>query len=141
MATVRVTLNQAGLDRMLRQPGGLVHRNVVDRVLRATHALATVAAPVDTGFLRNDTSIEIKAGPGSMHGALTYHAHYAIFVLKGTGMHGPRAALIEPKTAEYMVFRGRDGSLVYAKTTKGQRAQPFLQNAFRAASPWPVTIH
>lgn len=141
MAGDRVTLNQAGLDRMLRQPGGLVYDNVVERVLRTTHAIATVTAPVDKGFLRNDTSIDIKSGPGSMHGSLTYHAHYAIFVLKGTGLHGPRAALIEPRTAAYMVFVGRDGERVYAKTTKGQRAQPFLQNAFRAASPWPVTIH
>ncbi len=141
MAEVRVSLNQGALDRLLRRPGGPVYDNVVNRVLRLTDALATAGAPVDTGFLRNNRSIEITAGPGSLVGSLTYHAHYALFVMRGTGIFGPRGAPIVPKTATYLVFRGRDGGLVYAKSVKGQRAQPFLAEAFRAASPWPVTIH
>lgn len=139
MASVRVSLHQGALDRLLRRPGGPVYDNVVNRVLRMTDALATASAPVDTGFLRNNRSIDIDAGPGSMVGTLTYHAHYATFVMRGTGIFGPHSTPIVPKRAQYLVFRGRDGALVYAKSVKGQRKQPFLLNAFRAASPWPVT--
>jgi hypothetical protein len=138
---VRVTLHQGALDRLLRRPGGPVYDNVVAGTLLKTRAIATVTAPTDTGFLKNNTSPEIDAGAGSMHGSLIYHAFYAIFVMKGTGLHGPTHSLIHPKFAEHMVFRGRDGSLVVTRTTKGQRAQPFLRDAFIAASPWPVTLH
>lgn len=126
---------------MLRRPGGPVYDNVVSRVIRGTDALATATAPRDTGFLANNRSISIDAGPGSLVGSLTYHAHYALFVMRGTGIFGPTGTPIVPKTATYMVFRGRDGALVYAKSVKGQRAQPFLAEAFRAACPWPVIIH
>lgn len=141
MVEVFVTLNQGALDRLLRRPGGPVYDNVVSRVIRGTDALATASSPVDTGFLRNNRSISIDVGPGSLVGSLTYHAHYALFVMRGTGIYGPSGTPIVPKTAAYLVFRGRDGGLVYAKSVKGQRAQPFLAEAFRAACPWPVTIH
>ena len=141
MAEVITTLRQGALDRLLRRPGGPVYDNVVSGPLRRTDAFATATAPADTGFLRNNRSIEIDAGPGSLKGSLTYHAHYALFVMRGTGIFGPRGAPITPKTANYLVFRGRDGAMVYAKSVRGQRAQPFLAEAFRAACPWPVTIH
>lgn len=124
----------------MTRPGGPIDRTVREPLER-TAAIATVTAPVDKGFLRNNRSIDVDTGTGSAKGTLTYHAPYAIFVLKGTGVYGPTGAPIRPKTAQYLVFRGRDGGLVYAKQVKGQPAQPFLQNAFRAASPWPVTIH
>jgi hypothetical protein len=122
------------------KPGGPVDK-AVREPLEQTAAIATGTAPVDTGFLRNNRSIDIDVSGTHAKGTLTYHAPYAIFVLKGTGVHGPTGTPIRPKTSQYMVFRGRDGRLVYAKETQGQSAQPFLQNAFRAASPWPVTIH
>ena len=118
-----------------------MYDNVVSGPLHRTDALATATAPVDTGFLRNNRSIQIDAGPSSLVGALTYHAHYALFVMRGTGIYGPTGQPITPKTANYLVFRGRDGATVYAKSVRGQRAQPFLAEAFRAACPWPVTIH
>ena len=134
-------MNHAALDRLLRRPGGPVYDNVVSGTLRKTDALATATAPVDTGFLRNNRSTSIDAGPSSLRGALTYHANYAAAVMKGTGIYGPSGSPIVPTSAQYLVFRGRDGRLVYAKEVKGQRAQPFLAEAFKAASPWPVTIH
>lgn len=118
-----------------------MYDKVVSGPLHRTDALATATAPVDTGFLRNNRSIDIDAGPGSLKGSLTYHAHYALAVMKGTGIYGPKGVPIVPDTAQYLVFRGRDGGLVYARSVKGQPAQPFLANAFRAACPWPVTIH
>lgn len=140
MATVSVSLNQGALDRLLRRPGGPVYDKVVAGTLNKTAAIATATAPTITGFLKNNRSIDIHAGPGSLNGSLVYHAFYAKFVMKGTGLFGPTHSLIHPKFAQHMVFRGRDGNLVVARTTKGQRAQPFLRNAFILASPWPVTV-
>lgn len=140
MVTVHVSLNQSALDRLLRRPGGPVYDNVVNRTLVLTEALATASAPTETGFMKNNRSKEITAGSGSLKGSLTYHADYTLFVVRGTGIYGPRATPIRPKNGQYLVFRGRDGALVYAREVKGQRAQPFLQEAFRAACPWPVNI-
>jgi hypothetical protein len=138
---VVVTLNHANLDRLLKLPGGPVYDTVVSGTLEKTAVIATVTAPVETGFLRNNRSIDIHASAGSLRGTLAYNAPYALYVLKGTGIYGPRGAPITPKRGKYLVFRGRDGGLVYARSVKGQHAQPFLQDAFRAACPWPVTIH
>lgn len=141
MAEVRVWLRQGALDRLLRRPGGPVYDNVVNRVLTTTEAFATATAPTDTGFMKNDRTKNIDAGRGSLKGRLTYHAFYTMWVLGGTGIYGPRNTPITPKNGEFLVFRGRDGGLVYARSVKGQHAQPFLQEAFRAACPWPVTFH
>ena len=126
----------------MNRPGGPVDR-AVREPLEATAAIVTGTAPVDTGFLRNNRSIDVNRGASSAKGTLTYHAPYAIFVLRGTGIYGPHGTPIKPRTAEYLVFRWpRVGpGLFYAKQVRGQRRQPFLQNAFRAASPWPVTTH
>lgn len=140
MASVSAHVDRGRLAAFMNKPGGPVDR-AVRQPLEATAALGTATAPVDTGFLRNNYSIDVDGGPGAAHGVLTYHAPYTQFVIKGTGIYGPRAAPITPKNGKYMVFRGRDGGLVYATETKGQRAQPFIQNAFRTACPWPVTIH
>lgn len=141
MVRVSVKLNQGALDRLLRLPGGPVYEKVVHEPLLATAAIATVTGPKDTGFLVNNRTIDILAGPGSLKGSLVYHAHYALFVMRGTGIYGPRGTPITPKTAKLLVFRGRDGGTVFAKSVKGQRAQPFLAEAFRTACPWPVTFH
>jgi hypothetical protein len=124
----------------MHKPGGPIDRCV--RIpLEETAAIAAGTGPVDTGFMLNDRTIEVVAGIGSAHGVLTYHAPYTQFVLRGTGIYGPSGTPIVPKTAQYLVFRGRDGGLVYAKEVRGQHAQPFLQEAFKVASPWPVRFH
>lgn len=140
MVSASAHVSKTALAAVLNRPGGAVDR-AVRQPLERTAALGTLSAPVDTGFLRNNYSIEVDGGPGAAHGVLTYHAPYAQFVLRGTGIFGPKASPIKPVNGKYMVFRGRDGSLVFATETKGQPAQPFLQDAFRAACPWPVTIH
>jgi hypothetical protein len=137
VADVDITYHKATEDFILRAPGGPVHRRV-DQVLSAAEAIATATSPVDTGFLRNNRSKTIEAGPDNLVGTLAYHAPYALAVMKGTGIYGPTGQPITPKNGQYLVFRGRDGGLVYAREVRGQRANPFLVNALKAASPWPV---
>ncbi|MCA1841581.1 MAG: HK97 gp10 family phage protein [Actinobacteria bacterium] len=140
MADVDITYHKAVEVHILRAPGGPVHRRV-DEVLSAVEAIATASAPVDTGYLRNNRTKAIHDEGTRLVGELTYHADYALAVMKGTGIYGPRARPITPKRGKYLVFRGRDGGLVYARSVRGQRANPFLVNALKAASPWPVNEH
>jgi hypothetical protein len=119
-----------------------VYDRVVGGTINKTEALATATAPSVTGFLKNNRSKDFDAGPGSLKGTLTYHAFYALWVMRGTGIYGPHGTPIVPVTSKYLVFRGKDGSTVFAKSVKGQTANQFLTEAFRAgAAPWPVTIH
>jgi hypothetical protein len=54
---------------------------------------------------------------------------YAKWVHNGTGLFGPRGKLIEPHTASFMVFT-RYGKNWRLATVKGQRPQPYLEQAF-----------
>lgn len=135
-------MNPAGLDRLLRRPGGPVYDRVVARTIERTEAIATATGPRITTFLVNNRSTDYDAGPSSLKGTLTYHSHYATAVMKGTGIYGPTGQPIRPKKGKYLVFTGADGNTVFARSVKGQQGNPFLANAFRAgAAPWPVTIH
>lgn len=137
MADVSIDYFKPAEFQILQAPGGPVHRKV-DQVLSATEAIATATAPVQLGFLRNNRTKSITGEGTRLVGQLTYHAPYALAVMKGTGIYGPRGVPITPKRGQYLVFRGRDGGLVYAREVRGQRANPFLVNALKAASPWPV---
>lgn len=140
MASVNVQLNHAAIDRYLRRPGGPVY-DKLQEVIHKTETIATVKAPVDTGLLRNSRTSSITDIGTALVGRITYHADYAIYVMKGTGLFGDNHSLIRPKHAKFMRFRLPDGTIVLARTTKGQRPQPFLVNALKAASPWPVIVH
>jgi hypothetical protein len=138
---VRIDVHQGAMFNLLRSPSGPVHRRV-SSVRRKTEAIAVANAPVgDTGNLRNERTSETRDETTRLVAEITFHAYYALFVMKGTGIYGPKGQPIRPKTAEYLVFRGRDGGLVYVKQVRGQRPNPFLVEALKTASPWPVIVH
>ena len=83
--------------------------------------------------------------PGSLtdHDALVVaHAGYARYVEEGTGLYGPHHQKIVPKNGKFLVFpakgkatlggrvkreyAGKPGSLVFARSVKGSKPQPFL---------------
>lgn len=141
MARVTVTMHHGAIEAFLRAPDGPVHREVSSK-LRKTEAIAVATAPVDEGRLKNARTSEVRDEGSRLVGRLEFLVDYAIFVIKGTGIFGPEGRPIRAKRGEYLVFRGRDGRLVYARQVKGQRPNPFLVNALKAgASPWPVTEH
>ena len=120
--------------QLLRSPSGPVRRKV-DSVRRETAAIATVTSPVDTGLLRNSQTQDTRDEVVRIVAEVVYHADYAKYVMKGT-----RTPIL-PKNGEFLVFRGRNGQLVYARSVRGQDANPFLVNALKAASPWPVRVN
>ncbi|MGX0480076.1 HK97 gp10 family phage protein [Staphylococcus pasteuri] len=82
--------------------------------------------PVDTGYLRESTSIDFK--DGGMTGVISIGSSYAIYVNYGTGIfaEGPGGSRAKKIPWSYI---GSDGKWY---TTKGQHAQPFWEPAIDA---------
>lgn len=135
MATVsvRLELNQRQINRMLRSPNGLVARNMRRRGRKVQrHAQRNVNSR--TGRLAG--SIQVRqimenGGPGvEVYTSL----HYAMWVHEGTGIYGPRGRPITARRpGGYLKFQGRYGGIVYTKSVRGQRPNPFLRDALRSA--------
>ena len=61
------------------------------------------------------------------------------WVHNGTGLYGPLKRLIRPRTAPFMVFQIR-GQQFRLKTVRGQRAQPYLDEAFDRAEATYIPV-
>lgn len=139
MANVRIEMHEDAIFRLLHSPAGPVHRKV-SSVLRKTEAIAVATAPVDSGRLKNDRTSGVADEGVRLRARLEFLVKYAIYNVKGTGLFGPRGRRITPKNGKVLAFR-IGGQLVFARSTKGQKPNPFLVNALKAASPWPVREH
>jgi hypothetical protein len=130
VATIRY--NQANIFRLLHSPAEGPHRKV-SSVTRKTLTIAKATVPVDTGRLKN-THVESVDDEGSrLRGRVAALADYALAVHNG---HKE----IVPVNANVLVFRV-GGRLVYAKRVKATKGQPWLVNALKTASPWPVVVN
>lgn len=124
-------LDQSEVYAMLHGPGGAVARDILRRAKRV-EGRAKRLAPVDTGRLRSSISTEMvsRDTPTARVGT---NVKYAPYVHNGTGIYGPRGAVIRSVQASVLVFTPRGGSTVFTRFSRGQRPQPFLQNALPAA--------
>lgn len=139
--SIRIDMHQAAIFELLHSPAGPVHRKV-SSVVRLTEAIAKATAPVDEGRLKNSHTGSVTDEGIRLVGRVEATAWYAALLARGTGIYGPRGRPIKPKKpGGFLVFRGRDGSLVFAREVKGVRPNPWLTNALKAASPWPVNVH
>lgn len=92
-------------------------------------------APVDSSALRDDIHYQIL-GLGTAHPELrvgnSEAIYYADYVTGGTGIFGPRKAMIFPRHGRVMVFTSSDtGTTTYAQRTQGQRPNPYHVRALR----------
>lgn len=123
------SLDRTRIERMLRLPGGMVYRNMERRV-RRVEAEAIRRAP---GSMKQGIRVSIQRGPGGEFRGVVRSTHPAsIFVIKGTGLHGPRNRRITPVRAKALRFV-LNGRVVFAKSVSGQRPNDFLTKALRAA--------
>lgn len=81
-------------------------------------------APFKTGNLQTDIQV-INVSSKSVTIGNTLKASYAKFVHGGTGLYGPKKAKIRAKKA-----RALKTPYGFKKSIKGQKANPYLKNAF-----------
>lgn len=81
-------------------------------------------APVKTRNLKRDIQV-INVSSKSVTIGNTLKASYAKFVHGGTGLYGPKKRKITPKKA-----RALKTPYGFKKSIKGQKANPYLENAF-----------
>lgn len=152
---IHVNINQRAVAAAMTGPNGPVVA-MVERVSRRVLNEARRRAPVDEGRLRASLQATVNVRGQLVVGRIGTDVDYAAYVMFGTGLYGPRKALIYPVSAKVMTWiprtggqgakRGgrktaRDTTRVFARYTRGQRPQPFLVAALEAVSPWPVSVH
>lgn len=127
----KVRINQTECDRILRAPGGPVHREVSQQT-RRVETLAKANAPVETGrgraSIAGNVAVKGKVIVGNVGSAMPYMRYQET----GTGPIFPRRAQalrFKPKGANFFVF---------AKKTRGVPATHWLSKALEQGSSWPV---
>lgn len=88
---------------------------------------------VDTGRLKNTHTESVTDEGVRLVGRVAATADYALAVHNG---HKE----IVPVNGNVLVFRV-NGRLVYAKRVKATKGRPWLVNALKTASPWPVVVN
>jgi len=92
---------------------------------------ARVYVPVDTGDLKE--SIQTKKIVGGY--SVGPDTPYDIYVEFGTGMQSQISPphYIYPIRAKFLSWIGKDGKRIFARRTKGAKAQPYLRPALDAS--------
>lgn len=145
MADVQVKLNPQEIKRQLTGPGGAVALDLLKRGRRVQNA-AQRLAPVDQGGLRASITTEVRGSGEDLLVRVGTALKYGIYVEKGTGIYAGKG-YITAKGGGLMRWPNKNNSgsgnrrysggktskFVYAKKVKGQKAQPFLEPALKAA--------
>ena len=85
-------------------------------------------APVSSGNLRRNIILDYKP----ISAIIFPRSKYAPFVNFGTGIFGPKKQYVRPKRAKVLAFK-KGGKMIYAKRTKGMRANPFVERTAKMA--------
>jgi hypothetical protein len=141
MTAVRVEIDDQGIHALLNDPDGPVGRDILRRTLKV-EARAVELCPVDEGRLRASIDHEVGRDRDGLYGRVGTNVNYALEVERGTGLFetnvpgvapsaskGRRITPVQAKALRFVV----DGDVVFAKSIKGMRPQPFLRPALRAA--------
>lgn len=120
-------LDRSRVERMLRLPGGLVHRNMERRVRRA-EAEAIRTAP---GSVGQHIRASIQHGPGGEFRGVIRSSHPAsIYLVNGTRPH-----MIFPRRPGGVLRFTVGGQVVYARFVShpGTKPNHWLRDSLRAA--------
>ena len=107
--------------------------NLLRGLRRATlylEARVIEEAPVVTGNLRNSISSYVIDAGSRSYGVVTVGSKYAGFVIRGTGIYGPRKQRIYPTTKKALAF-SYGGVKIVVRSIKGMRPNPFTRRAWR----------
>jgi hypothetical protein len=149
MASVHHVINTDVFNKLLRSTNGAVAQDILRRCLKVESAarrnLGSNPKRVDTGRLRASIThqfIQRSGGLGAIAGRVGTNVKYARFVHDGTGIYGPRHALIRPVNGKALRWpakakRGKGkskGGFIYSKTSKGMAPNKFLKDALKAGA-------
>lgn len=139
---MRVNLHHLDIEALLHGPQGPVVREVVSRS-RTVSNLAKRKVGVDSGRLRGSIRFTLQVEHGRVVGTIGTMVQYGIYHHEGTGIYGPKKKPITPKSAKMLAFspKGSGGKVVYAKSVKGSKPNPYLIEALREAVPWPIRVN
>lgn len=89
-------------------------------------------APIDKGLLRGSIHSEIQNEGMEVVGVVGTNIEYAPYQEFGTGIFGPTGTPITPKRAKVLVFPGKGGGLVFARSVSGSRPRKFMAKGLQA---------
>ena len=141
MAKQGITLKIRNLDALRKITGRFpaiaaqITSKGINRMIFAIEEKAVPLTPVQTGRLRGSfVGARILSTPFTLQGRVGTKLNYAPFVHFGTGIFGPRGKRIVPRQAKAMRWQ-QGGRTIFAKSTKGQKPNPFFQKGIDAATP------
>ena len=102
-------------------------QNVLRRLTVEAQAKAKELAPRATSVLASSIQAEV---PSDERGRVYTEVKYAPYLEFGTGIYGPRKTPIVPVRAKYLVFKGKNGQIVRAKSVKGVKAVQYMKRSF-----------
>lgn len=146
---IRHQVNPAAVQALLASPQGGLTKDLYVRALRVQAAARRNISGngpnhpkrVDTGQLRNSVSINLLTHQGLPAVRVGTKLRHARWVHDGTGIYGPRGAMIKPRQAKVLVWRskthgaesGKFKGKVVVLQVKGMRPNRFLADALQAA--------
>jgi hypothetical protein len=127
MRVTRIDINMVEANRLLNSPQGPVTSLVVLTSQRV-RAMCVQQTPVQDGDMKASYGFSLRVRPFRyVMGRVMNFDEAALWVQTGTGIYGKRGRPIRPRSKRYLRFHGkRDGALIYARSVKGQPANPFM---------------
>jgi len=133
---VKIELPSGVLDRMIKQTAdgaAILQEEITGAAADSakTIALGAIAkAPVKTGRLRRSITSEVVPLAADVQGIVMATAPYARYVEEGTGLYGPKKAVIlYDRMHKFKI----GGSWVSVLGIRGMQAKPYMKPAFEEA--------
>lgn len=138
----RHTVHYGALYAQLRSPTGGVAKDMLRRGLKVeAQAKRNLAGAngrpkrIDTGQTRASLTTRMVTYRSMPAARIGSPLRKAVWIHGGTGIYGPRRQPIRPQRAKRLVFKPKGANrVVYAKSVKGMKANPFLKDALSAAA-------
>jgi HK97 gp10 family phage protein len=140
--TITHRFNASEVRQVLLSPQGGVVKAMMRKGARVESAakrnLQSDPRRVNTGRLRSSIVTELQMTSGGFRVVVGTNVAYAKFVHEGTGLYGPKHALIRPKVKKALRWRAKGGHAskggwTYSRYSRGMRPNHFLLNALPAA--------
>jgi HK97 gp10 family phage protein len=92
-------------------------------------------APIDKSPLRASINTKIETSADDVTGTVGTNIAYAKAQEEGTGIYGESRLPIRPKRKPFLVWKGKDGKLRFAREVKGVKGKFYFRNAIDTVRP------